>query len=533
VRTPEFKQKSSRTLMGWLWIGVIAGLLVLRLPSLVQPAGGDQGLYVYAAQRILAGDVMYRDVWDQKPPGVAFLYAPLSAVWRGEAVVPGADLAAAAATAVLLVLLGRRRYSLNVGCGAATAFLVLGDPYLLRLSGIYVRGQCEPFIALAITAGLTLLAHRGRRPLHLLGAGVALAAAFWLKYNAATYALPIVVATWAWRSDGAGNRRSFVGDLVWVASGFMAVTATFLLYFTLTGALIDLRLATIDYNLQYSNETYAGTFDAFAYVATMPLQRASADMLWFVAGVGSLLLAGRRPWGDSTLVVLSWVVAAVLSIAVNGSRGLPNYFVQANPALALVASAGLATLAGYRTGVRFATVALLVAALWRVGTDAPYRGFRLASMPGLIANVGFDLRHIAGQVDRATYLRRFKGVKHDALENDELARYIRETTRPGEDIFVFGFSGGSVSWKSGRASASRFFWSRPVFIEFAADRPGYGSAGLLEDLRRRPPTIVALQKEEWRSRDFFLANEPLRGWLTEHYLADRETPMFSVWRRKP
>ena len=83
-------------------------LLVVRLPSLVQPAGGDQGLYTYAAQRILAGDVMYRDVWDQKPPGIALIYAPLLTIWPGEAVVPGADLAAAAAVAILLVALGRR-----------------------------------------------------------------------------------------------------------------------------------------------------------------------------------------------------------------------------------------------------------------------------------------------------------------------------------------------------------------------------------------------------------------------------------------
>jgi hypothetical protein len=63
----------------WAWLALILLLLALRLPSLVQPAGGDQGLYGYAGQRILAGEVMYRDVWDQKPPAIVFLYALL---WR-------------------------------------------------------------------------------------------------------------------------------------------------------------------------------------------------------------------------------------------------------------------------------------------------------------------------------------------------------------------------------------------------------------------------------------------------------------------
>jgi hypothetical protein len=111
--------------------------------------------------------------------------------------------------------------------------------------------------------------------------------------------------------------------------------------------------------------------------------------------------------------------------------------------------------------------------------------------------------------------------------------YVSATTAATEPIFVFGFSGGSVCWQSHRISSSRFFWSRPVIIEFAADRPGYGSAGLLEDLLARPPAVVALQKDEWGSREFFLGSPALRGWLQGGYSLDHETPMFSVWLRKP
>jgi hypothetical protein len=42
-----------------------------------------------------------------------------------------------------------------------------------------------------------------------------------------------------------------------------------------------------------------------------------------------------------------------------------------------------------------------------------------------------------------------------------------------------------------------------------------------------------LQKEEWRSQDYFLGNPTLRTWLESGYRLDRETPMFSVWRPKP
>ena len=514
----------------WMWTALIVMLLALRLPSLVEPAGGDQGLYGYAGQRILAGDVLYRDMWDQKPPAIAFVYAALWRAWPSEAMVPAADLVAAAAVAWLLVVLGRRLYSTEVGAGAAVLFLLFGDPYLQRLSGIYVRAQCEPFIALAVTASLVLLTHPERTRRHLAGAGAALAAAFWLKYNAAAYGAVVLLAAWMWpRADATSARLRDVG---WVAIGFAVVTSALLVYFAANGALTELRLATIDYNLRYSNETYGGWRDGLRYLFGFPIERARVDPLWFLGGLGILLIVRRVPSDRSSLVAITWLLAAILSIAINGSRSLPNYFVQANPALALAASGGLWTLADSGRVLRFAVVALLIAGVWRVGSDAPVHGWRLASLPGLVENVGYDLRYVRGQIDRPDYLRRFRGQKHDALEVESLASHLRETTHPGDHVFVFGFSGGSVLWKSQRVSSSRFFWSRPVTIGFAADRPGYGVSGLLEDLRLRPPALVALQKEEWRSSEFFMNTEPLRRWLEAGYVFDYETPVFSVWRAR-
>jgi len=516
----------------WLLLGL---LLLLRVPSIVQPAGGDQGLYAYEGQRILAGDVLYRDAWDQKPPAIAFLYAALVGVWPRESVVAVADLLAAAGVAALLVAIGRRRFSAGIGFAAASAFLLFGDPYLQRLSGIYVRGQCEPFIALAVTAAVALLAGSPRRRRHLVVAGMALADAFWLKYNAVTYLIPAVAAIWAWRPERDADARPVLQELAWIAAGFTIVSAAFLGYFAAHGALHDLRLATIDYNLRYSDETYASAASVLVYPFTLPIERARVDMLWFLGGLGSLLLAWQafiQPHRGA-VVPLAWIAAAILSIAINGQRNLPNYFVQAYPALALAAASGLAGMRLRPAWVRWAVGLAFVAAVWRVGADAPVAGLRWGGLPGLVANIEYDLSYARGQIDRATYLSRFRGVKHDALEVDNLARDVREKTQPNDRVFVFGFSGGSVSWKAERQSASRFFWSRPVLIEFAASEPGYGSAGLLADLQRHPPVVVALQKEQWLSATYFLNNAPLRAWLESGYVLDRETPMFSVLRRKP
>ncbi|MBE3134210.1 MAG: hypothetical protein IMZ55_12095, partial [Acidobacteria bacterium] len=61
-----------------LW--ALAGLVILfglavRVVLLVQPIGGDPGIYAYVGGQILDGHLPYRDVFEQKPPGVLYTYA--------------------------------------------------------------------------------------------------------------------------------------------------------------------------------------------------------------------------------------------------------------------------------------------------------------------------------------------------------------------------------------------------------------------------------------------------------------------------
>src|SRR6187397_382181 len=169
-----------------------AALLFVRLPSLVQPMGSDQGLYAYVGDRILHGELAYRDAWDQKPPGIHYIYAGLRAIAQRDMVVPGADLVTAALVAALLWFVGSRIAGPTAGGWSAVLFLLLSDPSLTRLGGVRIRAQGETFIALAVTAALAALAlgakgaggASGARGAGAIGAaGVLLGAAFAIKYN--------------------------------------------------------------------------------------------------------------------------------------------------------------------------------------------------------------------------------------------------------------------------------------------------------------------------------------------------------------
>ena len=537
----------ARTSNALAWTLAMLLLVAARVPAIAQPAGNDQHLYLYTGQRVFEGQVPYVDAWDQKPPGIFFLYGALWQIWPRESVVAIADLGAAAITAWLLVTLGRRTGDVSAGRLAAVVYLAGSHPSLSRLSGVYVRGQSEVFIAMFVTAALVQCAAPLRTRARLIAAGACLGAAFVIKYNAAAYGMATVVALLAWRGRSAGAGGTADGrppmpmskQLGWVAAGGAAICLSVLAYFAAHGALEALRLATIDYNVRYSRETYAGgALGAVKYFVTLPIGRMRVDPLWYLGGIGALAMLLCRAPRDRVLVGVAWLASTVASIMINGARDLPQYFVQAGPALAMAAAWGFAALPQSARVRAVVATAVIAVGAWKVGLEAPsFAGVRLFGAPQLAANIRDDVESLSGRIDRHTYLTRFTGgQKYDAAAVDDLARQVRETTRPDDRIFVFGFAPG-VYVNGNRRSASRFFWSRPVILEFAADHPGYGTPGLLADLRAATPAIVALQKQDWfpdvaNSRDFFLASDPLRSWLDEGYVLDRETPVFLVYRRR-
>jgi hypothetical protein len=534
--------RATRHWWGHLSLPLLGLLLLIRLPAFVEPTGNDQNIYMYVADRVRAGEVPYLDAWDQKPPAIFAVYAGLRSVWPRPSAVALADTVAAGLTAWALVRLGGRIGGGSLGRLAAATFLLFGHPSLARLSGVYIRGQCETFIALATTAALLAIWSVDRSRWRLVASGVCLGLAFWLKYNAIAYALPAVAAVLVGPRAAPASARVRLEELLWVATGFLAVATLTLSYFAAHGALGALRLATLDYNLRYSAETYTmGLVGGVAHFVALPLARARVDMLWFLGGAGALFLGfrGLRRARPVALLTGTWLLASVVSIAVNGARDLPQYFVQAGPVLAFAWAAG-AQLA-WEGGRVWRTViaVVLTAGLWRVGVEAPsFADIRLGGLPDLARNLAFDLRYLTGSLERRTYLARFAGAqKYDALEISSLADYVRSTTSPSDRILVFGFAPG-VYVEGERQSASRFFWSRPVILEFASERSDYGSAGLLDDLHAVAPAVVALQKQDWRpdvanSAEFFLAQPALRDWLVSGYTLDRDTAVFSVWRRNP
>lgn len=514
----------------WFVVLLFAALVALRLPSIVQPAGGDQGLYAYVGQRILHGEMPYRDAWDQKPPAIHYAYAAMQAALPdlGRA-VGAADLLLTVLTAGGLLALGRAFGVPGAGATGALLFLFLANPIFGRLGGVRVRAQCEVFIGalatMAVLAAWRSVADRDRaRAGWAFAAGLAVGVAATFKYTAAIYGLPalVVLAT-------GESRRERGAALIALFAGAAVPVVAMLAWFAAGGALTDLYHATYTYNLFYSGETYTGTGHFFTYLLTFPVRYAWLDSLWWLGGLGAAVLVFLSPWTPRHLVVPSWVAAACIAIAVNGSRGLPQYFVQAWPALALAAGLMLAMIWQRVSLVpRLLVVALVATGVWRVTTIPKAADYWL-----------HDVNYLAGRLSREAYLARFgeraSGDKYSALAIEELGAYLGAHTTASDRVLVFGFSPGALV-ESRRESATRFFWSRPVIVGFNQSDPRYGVNGMLDELRRTQPALVVLQRHDWDpdgpdSWTFFTTTPALMDWLRGAYRPETELGNFVIWRR--
>jgi len=506
-----------------LLLALACVLFVVRLPSLAQPMGADQGLYAYVGEAIRAGGLPYRDAWDQKPPAIHLTYAVMRTILPRNAAVPVADLLIAGVVAALLWALGTSMAGATVGGLAAVVFLLLSNPAFARLGGVSVRAQCETFIAAVVTGAFLCLSrsrvsHADRR---VVAAGILFGLGFMFKYNAAVYALAGVFALVAWG-------RLTPGVVLRLSAGFLIPVIAFAGWFAVGHGLRDVYDATIVYNVRYSGETYEGPWHAVSYLLTFPVRHARVDALWLVGGAGCAILLVAARGGIDRLIPVAWTAAACLTIAINGSRDLPQYFVQAAPALAL-AAAWSATLVRTRSRLVNTVIALaVVVAVYRVN-----------DFNKLVENTWHDARYVLGRTTWTEHLARYgdrSTRKYSAQAMDELGTFMRDHTAPSDTVYIFGFSSGAYV-NAGRMSASRFFWSRPVIVGFNEGNAGYGVSGLLDDLRRSMPAIVALQQRDWYpdvddSAHFFLTTPALATWLRSSYQQVQGPDGFDVWSRR-
>ena len=517
-----------------------AAALILRVVSIAEPLGIDQSLWASAVRGMARGQLLYRDVWEQRPPGIYFTYLlGFSLFGWTPAAIAWLDLLAGTATTLLLWAIVRRLSGATSAAVAAASYAVFTIPsWLYGYGGFLERSVCETFIVVCVGAAAWFAVKFVERPDLILAVGVGLAsgAAVVMKPNAGLY-LPALLL---WMSIY-GNRRAGVAHpvrmLAAAALGALLLPALTIAWLWRLDLLSDAKTAVIDFNRFYVGQgfspgAYAVDFSRAAFL------RMKTDPLWLAGGVGSLLalwdLAKFRRLSPAAGLAVIWGGAAALVIVVNGSRLFNSYFIQAFPPLAVLATWVLiesARLGRARRVIALATGVLMIA----VPVQRSYVGRVLESTRA-------DLEALRGRVDRMTYLERFGGYAngrgYSARANAEVAAHVRSQTTPEEQIFLFSINGAGIYFEADRLPAQRFLRVN-FFIPAEFPDPSFTLESVVAELEARRPRYLIFERlnavsqrgaEMGKAVDALQQNPILSG-LFERYRLEKQIEDFTLYRR--
>lgn len=130
--TENRQKRSTETRISRGEIIILVSVLLLagfmRIPSLTQPLGPDQGIMSVIGAGILDGKLPYRDFWEMASPAIFFTYAFMFKLFgQTMAAIPITDMVVSIVTTFLIYLLARAVWEHNYGIASALFFAVFSS----------------------------------------------------------------------------------------------------------------------------------------------------------------------------------------------------------------------------------------------------------------------------------------------------------------------------------------------------------------------------------------------------------------------
>jgi len=437
--------------------------IVLYLPFLHEPLARDEGFYAAVGQRILAGDLPYRDAFDNKPPIVFGWYA-LSFLIFGQHVWAPRLVAAllVSLTTFLVYVQGRLLFSRREALLAALAFALS-----IGVASFGTNANTEYFMLLPLVAGLVTftLGHQTGRLRWFLLSGVLNGIAIMTK-EVSLFNLGFLVL-WtlypAWRRRELGRRH--LSSVALLLGGCSLAVALTIAPFVVMGAFADFWDAAVVYTLHYAGDRSAAErVTDLVTTGLVPFVYAGPWIALTLLGFVYLIQDGKDRWG---WLLAGWLAAGVISIVWLG-RLYEHYYVHLLPALSLMAPLGVRFLrhrwqvAPVRAGAFIFLVAVLAAG-------------------AILLNGQVYLRPSAEEQNLANLTRDYTAYSY--LASPSLARYIADNTSPDDRIYNLGFE-SELYFYADRRSPTRYLFDH-VFL---ADESLVTDT--LKELQEEPPTLI-------------------------------------------
>jgi hypothetical protein len=481
----------------------------------------DDGLWFTAAEEILRGKSLYREIYFDKPPALPLLYAALFKIFGAHILVIRLfTILYSLAISSVLYLFGKRLYDRRAGLLAAAMFTLFSTTYT---TGHFQGLNTDFLMALPYAAGAYFLVRSleaGRSQLLALTGGVLAGIAFQVNPKA-IFDLVFFAALVTLLPKPRGRVFAL---LLSALTGFIAGAAVFLIYIAATHSLAAYWLCVWDWGSRYAahNSAWKTVTNGFSQtVYYFAINNTLLVALAFV--IASTVKHAKRTEAAprdarfrADLCLLVWLAASYAGLAVGG-RFYGHYFFQVLPSLCLIGARGLVEIASSVRGKMMRRVVFALLAMGLAVTLVRYhtrtvvlavdwvRGTKSASTAGWY--------HERQNREERMVAARAKGLSDPDDAADHLGlEAIRQSLQGDENsrgssahIFVWGYRPEIYYW-SGLLPASRYLSTQPL-TGVAADAHYFHDNHLLVDEARTAAARVELAGELNQTQPEYIIDE--------------------------
>jgi len=398
----------------WILIGICIVFILLRIPSLIEPEWyGDEGIYRTLGFAISQGSLLYRDVWDNKPPLLYLVYA----IWPYSLFVPKfLSLAAGLLSVIVFYLFSSRLFASHISRAISTSFfaLIFATPYIEG-----TIANAENFMLLpVITAFFLVLGSKNSSKTRYVYAGFLLGIAFLLKsvavfdFAALVFILFLIFST---KSDSITTTlHERKGTFLKILFGFLVPFIGVSFFFLSVGAFPEFLQSAYIQNVEYVE--FGNHFiipQGLILIKTMGL-------------IGALVVIFilRKKISREAIIIYVWLAFSLYS-ALFSHRPYNHYLLVLLPSFSL--------LLGYALSNRktfFFNIGLLYAIWYFIMTIfIPYEKNR--------AYYKNYLEYVSGQKDTNSYQAFFDG---NTPRDYKLANFIRSLDKTDRSVFLWSDS---------------------------------------------------------------------------------------------
>ena len=484
----------------------------------------DEGLWFTTAEEILRGKALYREIYFDKPPGLALVYALLFWIFGAHIItVRLFTIAYSVAISAVLYVFGSWLYDKRVGLWAAAMFAVFSTTYA---SGHTQGLGTDLLMALPYTAGAYLLVRsRGDRcraggnKTHqvwlALAGGVLVGVAFQINPKGIfdlIYFAVFLIASRRWphrvtahadtkaeptsESLAAGSTRARPLGLRLFAIatvGFIVGSLPFLIYIAATRSSRTYWLYVWDWGARYGSYYGAGKiifsamtrsadyfafnntlFIALVFLAAVTIRRGfsiTSDAPDRAVRSGRVTLA-ERSYFRQDAILLMWFVVSYAGVMLGG-RFFAHYFIQIFPSLCLIGARGLtgilASLQTRRLALRRGVITIVAIGFAFTLVRFHRRTFLLASdfVRGTLSESNATWYYGVRNREERMVAAVVRGLPEDAADHLGLEALraggprTRAADGPADYVFVWGYRPEIYYW-SGLLPASRYLSTQPL-----------------------------------------------------------------------